>query len=484
PGPAAEELARAGRQALLETLAETNDEIMEAYLSDREIPMPVLKKAIREATVKSLLSPVYAGAALRNKGVQPLLDGVVDYLPAPEDLPPLIAQTPKGEAISIAPTLKGPAVALVFKIQMMGQGRKLNFVRLYSGLIKEGDEALNARTGQKDKISRIFRINAGKRERVAEARFGDLVGVAGLRAITGDTFCDPNKPVLLERIEAADPVISVAVEPETSADQGRLMETLAKMAEEDPTFKINVDEDTGQTVISGMGELHLEVLTRRLSREFGLTPRVGKPQVVYRETVSGQGQGEGLFSRPIGGALQTARGLVSAAPRPRGSGAKAESLLAPSPALTERQIALGLEALTAALGSGPIQGYPLLDLTLTLVKLEPGEGLTAEAPIRVAVAQAAQEALRQAGPLLLEPLMRLEVTSPEEFTGEIIGDLAARLGRVEDLASGPGGGFRIISAVAPLAELFGYSTAIRSQTQGRGSFLMRFERFDAVERKK
>jgi elongation factor G len=477
-------MAKEGRQKLIETLAETNDAIMEAYLSDQEIPLDVLKKAIREATLASLVSPVFAGAALRNKGVQPLLDGVVDYLPAPADLPPLKALTPAGETIFIEPRLKDPAVGLVFKIQMMEQGRKLNFIRLYSGLLKEGDEVLNPRLGQKDKVSRIFKINAGKRERVPEARFGDLVGAVGLRAITGDTVCGPERPILLESIVAADPVISVAVEPETSADQGRLMETLTKMTEEDPTFKLKIDEDTGQTVVSGMGELHLEVLVHRLAREFGLQPRVGKPQVVYRETVTRPGQGEGVFDRELAGASQTARALVSAAPLPRGQGNKVEHKLAPSELLTEKQIGLALETLHSALNSGPILGYPLQDIFLTLERLDLGEGLAVEAPIRVAVAQAAQGALLKASPVLMEPIMRLEITSPDEFTGEIIGDLAARLGRVEDMASLAGVGFRLISAQAPLAELFGYSTAIRSQTQGRGSFLMRFDRFDAVERKK
>ncbi|MDR1871727.1 MAG: elongation factor G [Deltaproteobacteria bacterium] len=482
--PEAREMADAGHRQLLETLAETDDALLEAYLSDEEIPLETLKQAIRKATVNSLISPVYAGAALRNKGVQPLLDGVVDYLPAPADLPPLEAQTPQGAPVLVEPKLNAPVVGLVFKIQMMDQGRKLSFLRLYSGSLEEGEDVLNPRTNQKDKISRLFRINAGKRERVAKAVFGDLVGVMGLRSITGDTVCAPTRPVLLERIQAADPVISVAVEPETAADQGRLLETLTKMTEEDPTFKIKIDEDTGQTVISGMGELHLEVLVHRLSREFGLTPRVGKPQVVYRETITRAGQGEGLFDREVGGSNQMAKAVVAAAPLARGQGVALASQLKVSPNLPEKQLNLAQETLKGCLVSGPILGYPLLDVSLTLVSLELSENMTLEPPIRVAVAQAARAALNEGAATLMEPIMRLEITSPDEFTGEIIGDLSARLGRVEDLASHPSGGFRVISAVAPLAELFGYSTAIRSQTQGRGSFLMRFERFDAVERKK
>ncbi|MDR2140613.1 MAG: elongation factor G [Deltaproteobacteria bacterium] len=481
--PAAEEMANEGRRQLLENLAETDDAIMEAYLADQDIPLETLRQAIRQATIKLQASPVYAGAALRNKGVQPLLDGIVDYLPAPADLPPLMGQTPRGEPILIEPRLKDPAVGLVFKIQMMDQGRKLNFLRLYSGRLREGDEVLNTRAGQKDKIARLLRLNAGKRERVPEARFGDLVGVVGLRAITGDTICAPERPVLLERIVAADPVITVAVEPETSADQGRLLETLTKMTEEDPTFKIKIDDDTGQTVISGMGELHLEVLIHRLAREFGLSPRVGKPQVVHRETITAASLGEGLFDRELGGAAQMARAQVTAAPLSRGQGAEVDCPLTPTETILDKHLALAQETLRSALTSGPILGYPLTDLRLTLTKLEISEGLSAEAPIRVAVSVAAREALTKASPALMEPIMRLEITSPDEFTGEIIGDLAARLGRVEDLAS-HSGGFRVITAQAPLAELFGYSTAIRSQTQGRGSFLAHFDRFDLVERKK
>ncbi|MDR1608326.1 MAG: elongation factor G [Deltaproteobacteria bacterium] len=481
--PEAQEIYATAHRQLLETLAETDDAILEAYLADEPIPLETIQKAIRAATISLRVSPVYAGAALRNKGVQPLLDGIVDYLPAPADLPPLMAQTPKGGDLAIEPRLKDPLVALVFKIQMMDQGRKLNFVRLYSGRLKEGDEVLNARTGQKDKIARLFKINAGKRERVTEARFGDLVGVVGLRAITGDTICGPERPVLLESIQAADPVISVAIEPETLADQPRLWETLTKMTEEDPTFKLKTDEDTGQTVISGMGELHLEVLVHRLTREFGLTVRVGKPQVVYRETITKSGQGEGLFDRELGGTVLMAKAWVSAQQAPRGQGGSASLAISPTPNITEKQLQSALETLKSCLNSGPILGYPLLDLNLTLDKLELSENMGPDAPIRVAVAQACQAALTQAQPTLMEPIMRLEITSPDEFMGEIIGDLSARLGRIDDLTS-HAGGFRVISAQAPLAELFGYSTAIRSQTQGRGSFLAHFERYDIVERKK
>ncbi|MDR2406063.1 MAG: elongation factor G, partial [Deltaproteobacteria bacterium] len=290
--------AESERRVLVETVADTDEALMDRYLNDEEFTVPELKAAIRKATIGLKLVPVFAGAALRNKGVQPLLDGIVDYLPAPPDLPPIPAVTAGNKEVLIEPRDQDPLAALVFKIQMMEQGRKLNFVRIYSGTMKEGGEVLNARRSQKDKISRIYRINAGKRDRIAEAKSGDLVGIVGLRsAITGDTICAEDRPVLLETIRAAEPVISRAVEPESAADAPRLIDALTKMTEEDPTFRIKVDEDTGQTIISGMGELHLDVLIHRLGREHGLNPRVGKPQVVYRETITQESEAEGIFNK-------------------------------------------------------------------------------------------------------------------------------------------------------------------------------------------
>ncbi|MDR1545722.1 MAG: elongation factor G [Deltaproteobacteria bacterium] len=481
--PQATEEAAAGRRALLETLAEADDEIMEAYLADEDLSVDRLKAAVRRATIALRLTPVYAGAALRNKGVQPLLDGVVDFLPAPDDLPPIIAHAADGAEVLVEPKIKAPLTSLVFKIQMMEQGRKMSFLRIYSGRLREGDETVNARTGQKDKIGRVLRISAGKRERIPEAVCGALVGVVGLRgAITGDTICSADRPALLERIAAADPVISVAVEPETSGDQQRLMEALTKMADEDPTFKIKVDPDTGQTVISGMGELHLEVLVHRLAREFGLNPRVGKTQVVYRETISRSSEGEGRFDRELGGVACLVKVAVTATPLPRGRGFETEERLRGEAALPEKLLQALMDTLADGQNSGPLMGFPLTDMSVALTRLEAGEGQIPEPAVRMAAAQALRQAVLAADPLLMEPIIRLEITVPEEFTGEVIGDLSARLGRIEQMLS-CGGGSRVIVAQAPLAELFGYSTAVRSQTQGRGSFLMQFDHFDVVERK-
>jgi len=483
PAELAEQLAE-DRSRLIESLAENDDEIMEDYLEGREINEARLKAAIRRATIGLKLSPVFCGAALRNKGVQPLLDGLVDYLPAPNDLPALSALDQDGAPLEIELREKAPLAALVFKIQMMEQGRKMNFIRIYSGKIAEGDEVLNPRTGQKDKISRILRVHAAKRDRIPEAKAGDLVGVIGLRsAVTGDTLCSPARPLLLESIEAADPVISIALEPENSGDIDKLAEVLAKLAEEDPTFKVRVDEETGQTIISGMGELHLEVLTQRLGREFNLNVRVGKPQVVYRETIGKTAVAEGLFDRELAGVAHWAKARVKAEPLSRGQGFQAEGKLpeAQRNSLPENLEEAALNTLAEGENSGPIQGYPLLDLALTLESLELGEGEDNEAVVRMAVNQALRQALSQAAPTMMEPFMRLEITTPDEFMGEIIGDMGSRLGRVEDISAHSG--FKVISAVAPMSELFGYSTAIRSQTQGRGAFSMQFSHYDVVERK-
>ena len=481
--PEAESEAADGRRALLETLAEADDSVMEAYLADEELSEEALRKAIRAATISLRLTPVFSGAALRNKGVQPLLDGIVDYLPAPSDLPPIAAIGPGGAVVLIEPRAKAPLAGLVFKIQMMEQGRKMSFLRLYSGRLSEGAEVVNSRTGQKDKVGRVLRLNAGKRDRIQAADSGDLVGVVGLRsAVTGDTICSPDRLVSLESITAADPVISVAVEPETGADQQRLLDALTKMTEEDPTFKIKVDPETGQTVISGMGELHLEVLVQRLAREFGITPRVGKTQVVYRETVTKSASAEGVFDREFGGAAFFAKAKVAVSPKPRGAGFEAQCAV-PDPALIpERLLKAAVDTLADGQNSGPVLGYPLTDASAALLSLELGEGQLPEPVVRLAASKALRLALAAASPVLMEPIIRLEITTPDEFTGDIIGYISARLGRIDEMASQPGG-VRIIVARAPLAELFGYSTVIRSQTQGRGSFLMQFDRFDIVERK-
>lgn len=477
-GDLAPQIAEA-RTRLVEAVAEVDDQILGDYLEGRDISDIKLKEAIRRATMELKLCPVFCGAALRNKGVQPLLDGIVDYLPSPADYPALTVTDDQGQPVEIFLREKAPLAALVFKIQMMEQGRKMSFVRLYSGRLNEGDEVYNPRTGQKDKVSRILRIHAGKRDRIPLATAGDLVGVIGLRtAVTGDTICDPAHPVLLESIEAAEPVISIALEPENSADIDKLTEILAKLAEEDPSFGARIDEETGQTIISGMGELHLEVLNQRLAREFGLKARVGKPQVVYRETITKEVENRVFFDRELAGVAHQVEVVIKISSLPRGQGYRARNLTpeveaAPIP---ENLLEAAMNILAEGENSGPILGYPLLDMEASLIHLTLGEGEDSEVAVRMAVSQAFREALPQAAPSLMEPFMRLEITAPDEFFGEIIGDLSSRQGRVEDIAAHSG--FKVIIAVAPMSKLFGYSTDIRSQTQGRGAFSMQFSHYD------
>ncbi|MDR1312124.1 MAG: elongation factor G [Deltaproteobacteria bacterium] len=485
--PIPEELeadAEKERRELIETLADCDDEVMEAYLADAELDVPALKAAIRRATIALKLVPAFAGAALRNKGVQPLLDGVVDYLPAPRDLPPVEALDLKGGAVMVEPDEKAPLAALVFKIQMMEQGRKLSYVRVYSGEMKEGGEVFNSRMRRKDKISRLFRISAAKRDRTDRASAGDLVGVVGLRsAATGDTVCSEDRPVVLESIQAADPVISIAVEPESSSDGPRLLEALSKMAEEDPTFRMKQDPDTGQTVISGMGELYLEILVHRLGREHGVQVVVGKPQVVHRETVQKAATADGAFQRPAGAASKAAKAVVTVKPLPRGKGVSTANLVAAAGLLPKNLVDAAFATVKDSLETGPLLGYPMLDIEASLDALEIGEGGADEPSVRIAAAQAARNALNAASPILMEPVMKLEVTCPEESVGDVVGEIAVRNGRVGEVKPTVPPGFMTVSAAAPLASMFGYSTTIRSQTQGRGSFLLTFDRYDVVERK-
>ena len=475
--PAAEE----ARIKLLETLAETDDLIMERYLEDEEIPETDLKTAIRRATTGLKLVPVLCGAALRNQGVQPVLDAVVDFLPSPLDIPPVRGVVPDSEEEEELPVdEKAPLAALVFKV-MMDQGRKLTYVRVYSGKMESGEEVLNVRPDQKEKLSRILRMHSNKRERISQAAVGDIVGIVGLKsAVTGDTITSPTHPIKLYPIDISDPVISVAVEPKTSADQKKVMASLAKLAEEDPTFRYHLDEETAQTIISGMGELHLDVLVHRLSREFAVDLNVGRRQVVYRETVTREAEVAGRFDRALGGTPHFAIAGIRVKPLKTGSGFRFYNGLEPD-VLPEEFSQAVEEALMDSASSGVLMGYPVTDMSVTLYKAEYKEGVSIPPDFRVAASQAFQDACRKAGPVLLEPVMSVEVSVPEDFVGEVISDLNSRLGKIENIATRKM--FKIISSVVPLSELFGYSTSLRSVSQGRGTFTMQFSHFSAVARK-
>jgi elongation factor G len=470
------EQAAGYREELLETLADRNDLIMEKYLAEEEIGKEELKEAIRVATAGLKLTPVFCGSALRNKGIQPLLDAISDYLPSPLDVPPIRGHVPQtGEVEERPPELKGPFSALAFKV-MMDQGRKMTYLRVYSGSIEAGKPVFNSAKGVTEKLSRLLRMHSNKRERVDRASAGDLVAAMGLKqTTTGDTLCDENHPILLEPIQFKDPVITMAVEPKRVQDQDKLVEVLGKLAEEDPTFRYKIDEETGQTIISGMGELHLEILMGRMKREFSVDTNQGKPQVVYRETIGKATSHEEVFQKDLGGQLHYAGVLLEVAPLSRGSG---NSFLdrCKNPDLSEEFLQAVREGVTESQGSGVIMGYPVIDIQTTLLDVQIKESLSDLMAFKVAASMAFKKACEEADPLLLEPIMKAEVIVPEEFMGEVIGDLNARKGKIEQIASK--GLIQIITANVPLSRMFGYSTALRSLSQGRGTFTMQFNRYD------
>jgi len=470
------------RDQLLEKLAEKNDALMEKYLGGQEISPEEILGVLREATLKFELVPVLCGAALRNKGIQPLLDAVVDYLPAPPDVPPIQGFNPKtDEPESRGSSDEEPFAALAFKI-MMDEGRKLTYLRVYSGVLRAEQEVYNSTKDKRERVARLFRMHANKKERIPEARAGDIIGAAGLKATTtGDTLCSESNPITLERIDFYEPVTSVAVELKSRADQEKLGLALEKLADEDPTFRVKYDEDTGQTIISGMGELHLEVIVRRLQDDFSVSVNVGRPQVVYRETITGEGEGEGRFEREIEGQVHFGHVRLRLEPLPRGSGWKFDTAAADGtiPAEFIPAIETGVKESTL---NGVIAGYPVVDLKISLLGGTYREGNSTPLAYQVAAALAFRDGCQKAGPVLLEPVMKTEVVVPEDFLGEVIGDLGARKARIEKVQSK--GKVSVVEAFVALREMFGYSTDMRSLTQGRGTFTMQFDHFDWMGEKK
>jgi elongation factor G len=463
------------RERLIAAAAEHDDALMEAYVAEAPIGEAQLTAAVRRATIQLKMVPVLCGAALRNKGIQPLLDAVAQFLPSPADIPPARGVHPEtGEAIEVHPRDSDPLAALIFKVSMM-EGRKLCFVRVYGGRLKAGADLYNPTLKRKEKVARILLMHANKRDRIEESGAGSIVGVIGLKdASTGDTLCAAEHPVLLEKIEAYEPVISVAVEPKTHGDQEKMDEVLAKFTAEDPTLRVRKDEDTGQTILSGMGELHLEIITSRMQREFNTNVNVGKPQVVYREAIAGRAQANAVFDREIAGQRHFADAAIEVSPRPRGTGSTFGSRL-PEEGLPGPFAEAVRKGALAALESGPVSGYPVVDVTVTLVAADPRDNST-ELAFTVAASMACKEALSRGNPFLLEPIMTAEVLVPEAFMGDVIGDLNARSGKIESIDHKLG--IQVITVTVPLSRMFGYSTALRSATQGRGTFSMHFARFD------
>ena len=470
------ETASNHRNAMLELLADNDDGIMEKYLSEQEIDITTIKRVIREATISLRLVPIYCGAALRNKGIQPLLDGIVEFLPSPLDVPPVKGINPKTkEPESRSASLKEPFSSLAFKI-VMDQGRKMTYLRVYSGAMKAGSTTFNSTKEIPERAARILRMHANKRERIDQAISGDIVAVMGLKeATTGDTLCDGAHPILLESMEFDQPVISMAVEPKQLKDQEKLMDSLTKVADEDPTFKFTVDEDTGQTIISGMGELHLEVLVQRLKREFYLDVNTGKPQVVYRETISQKALSEKVFDREWAGEIHYAGLQIELAPMGRGKGNRFVNASS-NPLLTEEFLSAINQGIEEASASGVIMGYPVIDVKTTLHDVKVKEGISTSLSFKIAASMSFKEACERAESILLEPIMRLEIVVPEEFVGDVINDLNTRGGRIEQIETK--GTVKILGTMVPLSRMFGYSTALRSSSQGRATFTMQFSHYD------
>ncbi len=466
------------REKLVETVAEVDDEIMEAYLAETEISNEALMAAIRRATIGLKLVPIFCGSALKNKGVQPLLDAICDILPSPADIPPIHGSHPDtGETVSCPPNESSPLAALIFKVSMM-EGRKLTFVRVYSGRLKAGDDVYNPYLKKKEKVSRLLFMHANKKERVEQVGAGSIVGVVGLKdSGTGETLCRAEHPVVLERIEFYEPVISIAVEPKTHSDQDKLDQVLQKFISEDPTLRVKQDEDTGQTILSGMGELHLEVIVSRMLREFNTQVNVGKPQVVYRETIDREASADMVFDREIAGQSHYAEVQLTLSPLPRGTGNRFRSDAAEE-TIPAQFIPAIEKGVMESFESGTNMGYPVVDVEAVLTGGVFKESTSSQLAFTVAASMACREALGKGEAFLLDPIMSVELFVPEAFMGEVIGDLNARGGKVESIT--PKTGIQIIKAVVPLARMFGYSTALRSSTQGRGTFTMQFSHFDSL----
>jgi elongation factor G len=477
-------VAADARDQMIQSLADLDDGIAEKYLGGAELTAAELDATIRKATIAVKMIPVLAGTALRNKGIHPLLDAVIAYLPSPADVPPVHGVDPRNttEKLTRAAKNSEPMAALAFKIAM-DEGRKVVFLRLFSGTIEAGAEILNVRTNKKEKVARLFRIHANKRERLDKAMAGEIVAVAGLKdATTGDTVCDPKAPILLERIDTYEPVISQAIEADNAAAKERLDFALGKMAEEDPTFRVRDDADTGQTIISGMGELHLEIIVDRMKREYGVSARAGKPQVVYRETILKDGEGHATFERDM--KEQPIFGEATCRVRARARGAGMEfkreinSLPNLSPTASDAILHAGMQGLRDAASSGP-DGFPLEDVEVTLVSLGLRDGANAEIGCRAAAAEACRRAVQSASPSRLEPIMAVEVSVDDEFLGVVIGDLQQRRGQVQDI--GQRGKERLVSAHVALRNMFGYSTGLRSMTRGGATFEMQFFSYDTLQ---
>jgi elongation factor G len=467
------------REKLVEAAAELDDRLTEKYLAGTPLEEDEILAALRQGTIATKIVPVLCGAAFRNKGVQPLLDAVVNYLPSPLDVPPVEGRNPKTEAVEHRTAdPAGPFCALAFKIMTDPYVGKLTYFRVYSGTLQAGSYVYNATRGAKERVSRILQMHANHREDIPEVSAGNVVAAVGLReTTTGDTLCDESRPIILEAIKFPEPVISVAVEPKTKADEEKLGASLAKLAEEDPTFKVRFDSETAQTIISGMGELHLEIITDRLLREFKVGANVGRPQVAYRETIRKPASAEGRYIRQTGGRGQYGHVFLHLDPLPRGSGVEFVDKVTGG-AIPKEFIPPVRAGVREAAEGGVLAGYPMVDVRATLTDGSFHEVDSSEMAFKIAGSMAFKAAAEKASPVLLEPVMKVEAVTPEQYMGDVIGDLNSRRGRI--LAMEQRGSLRIIQAEVPLADMFGYATALRSNTQGRGTYTMEFSHYEQV----
>ena len=473
------EIAERYRDRLLESLAEVDEGIMDKYLEGREISEDEIRGALRYATINNIYVPVLCGSSYRNKGVQLLQDAMVYYLPSPLDVPPIKGVHPQtNDTISREADPDAPFTALAFKIMNDPYVGKLSFLRIYSGKLTSGSYVHNPRKGAKERVGRILRMHANHREELKEASAGDIVAIVGLKkTTTGDTLCAENAPIVLESIKFPEPVISVAIEPKTRNDQEKMSLSLQKLSEEDPTFQASSDAETGQTIIAGMGELHLEIIVDRLLREFSVGANVGRPQVSYKETIQAPARAEGKFVRQSGGRGQYGHVVLQLEPLSRNSGFIFEDKVTGG-TIPREYIPAVEKGLREAISSGVLAGYHVIDLKATLLDGSYHEVDSSELAFTIAASQAFKKAMSQASPVLLEPVMKVEIIVPEEYMGEVIGDVNSRRGKIDGIE--PKGGSQVIKGFVPLSEMFGYATDLRSHTQGRGTYSMEFSHYNAL----
>src|SRR5579884_1100440 len=482
PIPAEEqEMARHHREQLVERIAETDEALTERFLEGETISEAELRAALRQATIAGQLVPVLCGSALRNKGIQLLLDAICDYLPSPLDVPPVAGIDPRTEELVVrSASPDEPLAALAFKIVADPHVGKLAYVRVYSGMLQSGTYVYNSSKGERERIGRLLLMHANKREEIKEVEAGNIAAIIGLKStITGDTLCDQDHPVVLEAIRFPEPVIDVAIEPRSKADQDKLSIALQRLGEEDPTFRVRTDQETGQTLIGGMGELHLEVIVDRMQREFRVDAHVGRPQVAYRETITRPARAEGRFVRQTGGRGQYGDVWIEIEPLPRGGGFELVDKIVGG--VIPREYIPAVEAgVREATETGSLAGYPVVDLKVALVDGSYHEVDSSEMAFKIAGSMALKNALAKAGAEILEPIMKVEVTVPEEYLGDVMGDLTARRAQIEGMELR--GNAQVVRARVPLAKMFGYATDLRSATQGRATYSMEFSHYEPVPR--